>query len=980
MIQKSTTLRRGNILAVDNTPAHLHLLTGMLSDQGYKVRVKPNGKLALKAVKANPPDLILLDIVMPEMDGYEVCKQLKTDEKTKDIPVIFISALSGTFDKVKAFSLGGVDYITKPFQVQEVLARVENQLRFQRLQKQLIEQNARLQEEIAEHKQTQEKLKESQKFYHQLFEGSVDGVVMVDIKGKIIDCNASYQKMLGYSSEELKQKTFYDITPVKLHSWEAQIVEDQVIERGYSDTYEKELIRKDGKVFPVELTVYCNRNDSGQPEIIWAIARDISDRKQAEIERSKLIASLQKSEANLTAAQRIAHIGNWEFDVLTGKLTYSEEHFRIFGLDPANREPTYAELIKQIHHDDRASFQQTVSRALTDGISYKHDFRILRSDGQVRYVEGRGEAVVNYCGQVIQLFGTVLDITERKLAQAALTLSERKYRNLVETSQNIIWTTDTQGRFTFVNQAVKQILDYEPEEMLGRSFADFTPPEQLAKDLKLFQRLLNREAIRECETIRLAKDNRSIHLLINGLTLLDEQGQVVGTIGTASDITNRKLAEAELIRSKGLLESIFNESTDAIFLVNSETGLTVDCNRIAVELFEATSKDELLNLQGHTLQKEAYTPEEINSIFEEVERYGFWSRELEYVTKRGKLFWGHLAAKPIHVAGQKINLIRITDISDRKRAEEALQQSEAREREKAQALELALDKLKHTQAQLIQTEKMSSLGQMVAGVAHEINNPVSFIYGNLHPARQYFQDLIRLIQSYQRTSPHSTPEIQQIVEEIDLDFLVEDWQQLINSMQVGAERIQGIVRSLQTFSRQNESKKKPVDIHEGIDNSLLILQPRLRGVGARPEIKVIKNYGQLPQVSCYASQLNQVFMNLLSNAIDALETQPPPRVITIRTETASGEWGIGNGEESSLTPCVLILIADNGSGMSEELQKKIFDPFFTTKPVGSGTGLGLSISYQIVVEKHGGQLSCNSALGQGTEFTVKIPLNPTLGP
>jgi signal transduction histidine kinase len=314
------------------------------------------------------------------------------------------------------------------------------------------------------------------------------------------------------------------------------------------------------------------------------------------------------------------------------------------------------------------------------------------------------------------------------------------------------------------------------------------------------------------------------------------------------------------------------------------------------------------------------------------------------------------------------------DITERKQTEQALRESEAREREKATQLEGTLDALKRTQARLIQAEKMSSLGQVLAGVAHEINNPVGFIYGNLFHANDYFRDLLRLLQSYQQVYPDAAPEIQEIGEEIDLDFLVDDWQQLMDSMQKGAERIQQMVRSLKLFARLDESEIKQVDLHQGLDTTLAILQHRLRGENNWSAIEVVKDYGQLPKVTCYASQMNQVFMNLLNNAIDALQGQPPPRTIAIHTAVERRNQEIAPTD----SPVVVVRIADNGPGMSEQLCQQIFDPFFTTKPVGRGTGLGLSISYQIVVEKHGGQLYCNSAPGKGTELVVEIPLNPSL--
>lgn len=424
----------------------------------------------------------------------------------------------------------------------------------------------------------------------------------------------------------------------------------------------------------------------------------------------------------------------------------------------------------------------------------------------------------------------------------------------------------------------------------------------------------------------------------------------------------------QLQEQRDLLDAIFNESADAIFLVNPETGWITDCNQRAVELFEAESKEELLNIEGQSLQKERFSPGEISFIWEEIERKGCWSRELKYITKKGKLFWGNIAAKQIYVAGEKINLIRVTDITERKQAEEALRISEQQERKKALELQLALDNLKGTQAQLIQAEKMSSLGRMVARVFNEMNNPICFILGNLTPAHDYFQDLHSLIEIYQNTYPNSTPKIQAKLEEIEFDFLVQDWSKMLNSMQLGADRINQILNSLNSFSRLDEAELKVVNIHDCIDNTLFLMNNHLRAEGKRPEIKVIKDYANLPEVTCYASQMNQVFMNLLNNAIDALENQAEPRLITISTSMLTKD------SPSTNSQVVVISIADNGPGISKEVQHKIFDPFFTTKPVGSGTGLGLAMAQQIVVEKHGGQISCISTPGQKTELIVEIPV------
>jgi two-component system NtrC family sensor kinase len=294
-------------------------------------------------------------------------------------------------------------------------------------------------------------------------------------------------------------------------------------------------------------------------------------------------------------------------------------------------------------------------------------------------------------------------------------------------------------------------------------------------------------------------------------------------------------------------------------------------------------------------------------------------------------------------------------------------------------LEQTLTELKNTQAKLIQKEKMASLGQLAAGIAHEINNPVNFIYGNIGMATDYARDLLRLIKLYRHHYPHPVAEIVGELEKIQPDFIAEDYPKLLHSMKDGASRISKIVLSFRNFCRLGEQNYKPVDIHEGIDNTLVILQHLLQGANKAGEIEVIKHYSQLPRVNCYASQLNQVFMNLLTNAIEALETQPSPRKITITTSVCCNSEPALHNQDAKFPAqnykSVVILIADNGCGMCEEVRHRIFDPFFTTKPVGRGTGLGLAISHDIVVEKHRGQISCISAPGRGTEFILQIPIS-----
>jgi two-component system NtrC family sensor kinase len=650
MNTSSLTTEKGNILVVDDMPENLLLLSNLLNDRGYKVRSVINGKTALKAALAKVPDIILLDINMPDMNGYEVCESLKASEVTREVPIIFISAYNDVFDKVRAFEVGGVDYVTKPFNIEEVLARVETQLKLCQTQKLLREQN-----------------------------------------------------------QLLEQK-------------------------------------------------------------------------------------------NLQLEQ---------------------------------------------------------------------------------------------------------EIQERKTAQTALELSEAQNHALLNAIPDLIFRINREGYF----------LDY-------------------------------REAIHPSRT---------------------------------------QIRPSSFIGSPTQFEET-SKSFSATFPSSPES--------LAGQLIYDVFSNDLAVWTMHYVHQTLLTKEiQIGEYVQQVEK-----------------IWHHYEARYV-MSGENEVIVIVREISDRKQADAVRLQSEALWRMQSTRLEQALRDLQEAQTQLVQNEKMVALGQLVAGIAHELNNPVSFIYGNLTYANQYLQELVALLQVYQQEFPHPTPKIQQVSEALDLDFLMSDLQKLMESMHNGADRIRQIVISLRNFSRLDEAQMKSVDIHEGIDSTLLVLQHRLRATESRPQIEVIKKYSQLPNITCYASQLNQVFLNLLNNAIDALDTlrwdssahreitqsqpaPPPPIKFSLvapnldhlsqnRMESCEGDFLMPAQMPQILISTqminpnlIQIQISDNGPGIPQSVQSRLFDPFFTTKPVGSGRGLGLSISYQIIVDQHKGKLTCHSSQGQGAEFLIQIPCTP----
>ena len=853
---------------------------------------------------------------------------------------------------------------------------------------------------------------------------SLDLLCITGFDGYFKHLNPAWETTLGYTNFELLALPFIEL----VHPEDQQTTQYEVqkLRTGGSSTvsFENRYICKDGSYrwFLWRAVAFF------EEDLIYVYAHDITERKRSE-------EALRLGQERLQLALEGSALGLWDWNVSQGQSYFDPQWKRMLGYEVDEIENHHLSWQQLLHPEDLPRVMEALNAYLERRTPiYQVECRMRSKSGEWRWILSRGTVFEwDESGRPVRMTGTHKDITDRKTLEQELALREARLNAFFDSSPIGLKVLDDQMRFVQINQPLAQINGLSVRDHIGKTLREVLP--DLAPHLEpIYQQvLITGKPILNMEVSGETPSHPGIVRcwMTSYFPILGADGRPSGVGAVVVEISEQKRIEASLqqqvLREQvvGVMRSRIRRTLNLKKVLTTavkEIRQFLQTDRTVIYRFNPDWSGEIevesvgegwMPLLGLDIQDDCfaktyvyqYQQGRIRAI-DDIYSSGLEQCHINLLTGlqikanlivpllQGETLWGLLIAHhcgssrqwhnyeieclrqlsvQLAIAIQQSTLYEQaqTEIAQRQRAIAALRQSEARERSKAQQLEIALQELKNTQTQLVQSEKMAGLGQLVAGVAHEINNPISFIYGNVAPAIAYARDLLHLISLYQQQYPTPCVEIQNEIEALDLDFIKEDFLKLLGSMQEGASRIQEIVLSLRNFSHLDKSEQKEADLHEGINNTLMILQNRLREQPHRAAIQVIKEFGNLPLVECYPGEMNQVFMNILSNAIDAIESRiKEDSSLSPKIQICTTVLKVNNQQSGDK---VLIRIADNGSGISPHIKQRVFDPFFTTKPVGKGTGLGLSISHSIVVKKHKGELRCNSVLGQGTEFVIELP-------